>query len=105
MDLTRSGKNGWSDFTALRGDKRGSHDRPHKPVLLLAIIDLLDRKVVKQNAILLSDELVASFKRHFDVVRGISGEDFLYAEYSGRPICECHTLEISANVISAVGPI
>ena len=27
----------------LRRDKQGSHERPHKPVLLLSIIDLLDR--------------------------------------------------------------
>ncbi len=53
----------------LRRDKRGSHERPHKPVLLLSIIDLLDRGVIQHNAIPLSDELVASFKRYFAVVR------------------------------------
>jgi putative restriction endonuclease len=53
----------------LRRDKRGSHERPHKPVLRLAIIDLLDRGVITSNKILLSDELIASFKRHFAVVR------------------------------------
>jgi hypothetical protein len=26
----------------LRRDKRGSHERPHKPVLLLSILDALD---------------------------------------------------------------
>jgi putative restriction endonuclease len=53
----------------LRREKRGSHERPHKPVLLLAIIDLLDRGVVKTNAVPLSDELISSFKRCFAVVK------------------------------------
>ncbi len=55
---------------SLRRDKRGSHERPHKPVLLLSIIDLLDRGLVKTNAIPLTDELVTTFKRYFDVVKG-----------------------------------
>jgi hypothetical protein len=29
-------------FCSLRRDKRGSHERPHKPVVFLAILDLLD---------------------------------------------------------------
>ena len=42
----------------LRRDKRGSHERPHKPVLLLSIIDLLDRGAFSRNEIPLSEELV-----------------------------------------------
>jgi putative restriction endonuclease len=53
----------------LRRDKRGSHERPHKPVLLLAILDLLDRGAITQNAIALSPDLVKTFKRYFDAVR------------------------------------
>jgi len=53
----------------LRRDKRGSHERPHKPALLLSIIDLLDRRVITGNEVPLSDELVATFKRYFAVVR------------------------------------
>lgn len=30
----------------LRRDKRGGHERPHKPVLLLSILDLLDRSLI-----------------------------------------------------------
>src|SRR5580658_6538998 len=33
----------------LRRDKKGSHERPHKPVLLLNIVDLLDRGVLTAN--------------------------------------------------------
>lgn len=54
---------------SLRRDKRGSHERPHKPVLLLSIIDLLDRGVIKTNAVPFSDELVETFKRYFAVVK------------------------------------
>ena len=43
------GNQTWGDWLErlynLRRDKRGSHERPHKPVLLLSIIDLLDRGV------------------------------------------------------------
>jgi putative restriction endonuclease len=53
----------------LRRDKRGSHERPHKPALLLAILDLLDRGVLKGNEIPLSPDLVKTFRRYFDVVR------------------------------------
>src|SRR6187399_3246214 len=53
----------------LRRDKRGSHERPHKPVLLLSIIDLLDRGIISSNEVPLSDDLIISFKRHFEVVR------------------------------------
>ena len=53
----------------LRRDKRGSHERPHKPALLLAIHDLLDRGQVKANEIALTPELVRTFRRYFDVVR------------------------------------
>jgi len=54
---------------SLRRDKRGSHERPHKPVLLLSIIDLLDRGLIRENAIPFSDELAATFKRYFAVVK------------------------------------
>lgn len=60
----------WLDVLyRLRRDKRGSHERPHKPVLLLSITELLDRGVVSENRIPLSDELVRTFKRYFEIVR------------------------------------
>jgi putative restriction endonuclease len=53
----------------LKRDKRGDHERPHKPVLLLTIIDLLDRGVLQQNSVPPSEELAATFKRYFAAVR------------------------------------
>jgi hypothetical protein len=35
-------------------DKRGPHERPHKPVLLLSILDVLDRGVIAGNRVPLS---------------------------------------------------
>ena len=54
---------------SLRRDKRGSHERPHKPVLLLSILDLLDRGVIAENRVPLSEDLARSFRRLFEVVR------------------------------------
>ena len=66
-------KQGWECWLErlynLRRDKRGSHERPHKPVLLLSIIDLLDRGIINSNAVPLSEELVITFKRYFAVVK------------------------------------
>ena len=43
---------GWLErLYDLRRDKRGSHERPHKPVLLLSIIDLLDGGALSRNEI------------------------------------------------------
>ncbi len=53
----------------LRRDRTGSYERPHKPVLLLSIMDLLDRGILRENAVRLSDDLIDTFKRYFEVVR------------------------------------
>jgi hypothetical protein len=70
MAVSNPGWEKWLDrLYNLRRDKSGSHERPHKPALLLSIIDLLDRGVITRNEVPLSDELVATFKRYFAVVR------------------------------------
>jgi putative restriction endonuclease len=70
MAVSNSGWENWLErLYNLRRDKSGSHGRPHKPALLLSIIDLLDHGVITRNEVPLSDELVATFKRYFAVVR------------------------------------
>lgn len=63
----------WKDWLErlynLRRDKRGLHERPHKPVLLLSIIELLDRNQIPENQVAITDDLIATFKRLFEVVR------------------------------------
>ncbi len=39
----------------LRRDKNGSHERPHKPALLLAILDLIKKGRVTHNQIPLNE--------------------------------------------------
>ena len=45
----------WDDWLErqynLRRGKRGSHERPHKPVLLLSIMDLLDRDLIGEASL------------------------------------------------------
>jgi putative restriction endonuclease len=87
----------------LHRDKRGNHERPHKPILLLAIIDLLDRGLLSQNEIALTPDLIQTFNRYFQVVRQrddkptienpfyhLSGDGFwhLIAEPGERPLYE-----------------
>lgn len=53
----------------LRRDKRGEHERPHKPALLLALFDWLDHAERAMNAFPPDEELVRIFRRCFEVVR------------------------------------
>lgn len=70
MAVSKTEWENWLDrLYNLRRDKSGSHERPHKPALLLSLIDLLDHGVITRNEVPLSDELIATFKRYFAVVR------------------------------------
>ncbi len=87
----------------LRRDKRGNYERPHKPVLLLAILDLLDCGLLTKNEVPLSPDLVRVFKKYFAVVRRhndqpaienpfyfLAGDGFweLVPKAGGRPLYE-----------------
>jgi putative restriction endonuclease len=52
--------------------RRGRHDayeRPHKPVLLLSIFNLVERQLIRTNAAAISDDLITTFKQFFETVR------------------------------------
>ena len=53
----------------LRRDKTGRHEKPHKPVLLLTILDLIDRGDISGNRVELSAPLVERYKELFEIVR------------------------------------
>jgi len=53
----------------LRRDKRGTHERPHKPVLILSVLDLLDKGKLSQNQVPFDDALIQTFRRYFDAVK------------------------------------
>lgn len=52
----------------LKRGKRGGHERPHKPALLLAVLDLVESGVIRDNRIELTDDLVRVFKEIFGKV-------------------------------------
>lgn len=56
-------------FQSLNCGRVGDHERPHKPVLLLAVLDLAESGRLAENRITLSPELLEVFRRYFDVVR------------------------------------
>lgn len=66
---TRSWQHWLDRLYNLRRDKRGNHERPHKPALLLALFDRLDRLKRTENAFAPDEELVQTFRRYFEVVR------------------------------------
>lgn len=53
----------------LKRDKKGSYERPHKPVLLLAILDLIESGTFRNNRFHYTDELIERFKYYFEIVR------------------------------------
>lgn len=57
----------------LRTGRVGDHQRPHKPAMLLAIVDLIAAGKTADNRIVYSPDLLEIFRRYFDEVR--SGDD------------------------------
>jgi putative restriction endonuclease len=49
-------------FSTLHTAKSQGYSAPHKPLLLLSIIDLVERGIIRNNRIELSDALIATFK-------------------------------------------
>ncbi len=56
-------------FASLRCGKVEAHTRPHKPVLLLALLDLLESGRIVENRVDLSPELLEHFNRYFEIVK------------------------------------
>ncbi len=54
--------------TGVIGQGEDRHERPHKPVLLLAALEIMDQGA-ETSRVVWSDELRAAFKRIFAVVR------------------------------------
>jgi predicted restriction endonuclease len=56
-------------FSRLNVGRVGDHERPHKPVMLLAMLDLFGSGAIKENKITYSPELLELFGEYFEVVR------------------------------------
>ena len=57
-------------FSRLNVGRVGNHERPHKPVMLLAVLDLFEQGAIKKNMIAYSPELLELFDEYFEAVRG-----------------------------------
>lgn len=51
----------YQKFSKLRVDRSHGSVAPHKPILLLSVIDLVEQGIVRHNRIVLSAELIATF--------------------------------------------
>ncbi len=56
-------------FSQLNVGRVAGHERPHKPVMLLALLDLFEQGLIKENRITYSPELLELFGEYFDAVR------------------------------------
>lgn len=52
-------------FTKLNVNKKNGVSAPHKPILLLAVIELIEQKKIQNNQIYLSPELIATFLKYW----------------------------------------
>lgn len=57
----------------LKRDRSSGHEKPHKPILLLAVMDLIERGIINNNRIVPSQELRETFTAYFKVV--LQGND------------------------------
>ena len=53
-------------FSQLNVGRIAGHERPHKPVMLLALLDLFEQRVIKENKITYSPELLELFGEYYD---------------------------------------
>ncbi len=56
-------------FTKLRAGVSHGHVKPHKPVMMLAILSLIENRKITSNRIDYSPQLLELFKRFFEIVR------------------------------------
>jgi putative restriction endonuclease len=56
----------------LRLNVRDGHVSPHKPVLLLTLLDLAEAGLAGDNHFLIDDALLDTWQRYFDIVRSAS---------------------------------
>lgn len=57
------------EIVELKRGKRGGHYRPHKLVMLLAVIELAERGLLNENKIFLSSPLIQIFENIFVLVK------------------------------------
>jgi len=61
-------------FARLSVGKKGSRERPHKPAMLLAVLDLFAQRTMRENRITYSPELLELFAQYIEAVRAEGDE-------------------------------
>lgn len=61
-------------FKSMRCSTKGSKVAPHKSILILSILELVNEKIIRDNTFVLIDELVTRFKDNWN--KYIRGNDF-----------------------------
>jgi putative restriction endonuclease len=96
-------------FSTLHTAKSKGFFAPHKPLLLLSVIDLVERGIIRSNRIELSDALVATFKAntakyigHSTVFSPNIGQPFYHLQH--EPFWRLVPAEASAELDIAADP-
>lgn len=74
-------------FDQLRIDRSHGRAAPHKPILLLSIIELIERGVIRENKIELTPEIISTFLNYWNSLypdqRGIVALPFFHLKSDG----------------------
>jgi len=57
------------EILQMQRDITHGHKKPHKLVMLLAVLDLFDRKIIVENKIYFNEDLAESFSNIFNLIR------------------------------------
>ncbi|MBP8972350.1 MAG: hypothetical protein KBH93_00630 [Anaerolineae bacterium] len=57
------------EIQEMRRGSKGGYQRPHKLVMLLSVIELVDRGLLTENKIYLEEPLITVFENYFNLVR------------------------------------
>lgn len=74
-------------FANLRIDRSHGRPAPHKPILLLSIIELIERRVISTNKIELTPDVVSTFLNYWNALypdqKGIVALPFFHLKSDG----------------------
>jgi hypothetical protein len=87
-------------FERLNVGRVGAHEGPHKPVMLLAVLDLFAQRTIKENRVTYSPELLELFAECFVAVREEGDQPTPINPFfpSGRQAHHCEELTLAWRV-------
>lgn len=87
----------------LRRDRSGGYEKPYKPALLLALIDLIEQGDVLDNRFLLTPKLVERYKDYLRIVGGPQDHDRIHYPFwhlCGDKLWMCYDAKGQALYVS-----